>query len=160
MIDFGEIVILARKPEDGDRIDAATCYLFRAADGGECLVEGICRAREKPDLLAGDDGNGTRSESLEVARCGRIDLPARSEAAILLAQNFQDSSAHTGIETHFARRGVYSRLSWRMCVIMRNTAEVIEKSGKQFRGAGDLAKGKTVRLHRGNHDTWRPEQRQ
>src|SRR6516162_841741 len=50
LIDFGELVIRARKPEDVDRIDAATCYLFPAAAGGECLVESICRAREKPDL--------------------------------------------------------------------------------------------------------------
>ena len=60
LIDFGEIVIFCREPEDRDRGNAFGGELPGQVNGGECFVKGVKRAGEKPNLLAGDDRDRSR----------------------------------------------------------------------------------------------------
>jgi hypothetical protein len=71
LVYFGEIVVFAGKPEDGDvRAAASLGGVLGFADRGGGLEEGKERASEERDLLAGNDGGGALLEESNVIEDG------------------------------------------------------------------------------------------
>ena len=69
VIDLGDIVIVARDPEERyDRRPERGGETFGLPRGGECLVDRIQGAGEEPRLLAGDDDERSRFESVDRLR--------------------------------------------------------------------------------------------
>jgi len=71
LIDFGEVVVFAGQPEDGDVLAASGLGgVLRLADGGGGLEESEEGAAEQSDLLAGDDGGGSVLEAFNISPDG------------------------------------------------------------------------------------------
>ncbi len=60
VVDFGEVVILGRQPENGDRGNVLVVEVARETCGRQCFVNRVRRAREQADLLPGDYRHGAR----------------------------------------------------------------------------------------------------
>ena len=77
MIDLGEIVIFGREPENRDGVGAAARGFLSAPDDRDGFVKGVRRTGKETDLLAGDDGDGARCETVEIARGRGIEFAIR-----------------------------------------------------------------------------------
>jgi hypothetical protein len=66
MIYFGEIVVFSRQPEYGHSFEPARGETFRGSNGFEGFVKSVCWTSEQANLLAGDDGDRSVRETIEI----------------------------------------------------------------------------------------------
>jgi hypothetical protein len=66
VIHLGEIVVFGREPEYRDCLNPARGETFRGSNGFESFVKGVCRTAEKANLLAGDNGDRSIRETIEI----------------------------------------------------------------------------------------------
>ena len=129
-------MVLGGQPEHRHGVRSPLREPLRGADGRDRFVEGIGGPGEKSDLLAGDDGDGTRSEPIDI-------LPGRSIRAkepILIAQYLDKKAACGCVQANFAGRGLDSSLGRRMGIIGSYLLEILEKGRKKLGRIRDVAK--------------------
>ena len=92
VVDFGEVVVFAGEPEDGDGVTALGREFGGDADGGECFVERVSGAGEEAGLLAGNNGDGAHGKAVETAGDGGIG----AETLVHGAEGGDDGRAGSG----------------------------------------------------------------
>ena len=136
--DLGEVVVLGREPEDRNSVGAVARGFFRAADDRESFVKGVGRAGKESYLLAGDDGDGTRGQAIEIAGRDGIDLPPAPNCWFCSRRISTTARRTPGSRLHFARGGVNTSGRRRMRVIGRDAAKIVEKRGEKLGGVRDF----------------------
>ena len=85
-------MVFGGKPENRHGFDAAARGLASTAGGRNRFVKGVGRAGKDPHLLAGYNGDGASRQAIDIPFGRGI----RTEAPVLLAQDFCDTLAHLG----------------------------------------------------------------
>ena len=153
MIYFGEIVIFGGEPEDRNCVGAFLCDCVRPTESGDRFIDTVGGARKEADLLAGDDGDCSCGEAIEILGGFGRKLGAGGEARILFAQDFDDRAASFRVETDFFGGGENSRFRGRVAEVTLDAFEFFRESGEKLCGVRDFAKRQAVRFHGGGHDT-------
>src|SRR5581483_5079274 len=93
VIDFSEIVIFGREPENGNSIHSSRRRFFGKLDRGKRFVEREDRTAEKAYLLSGNYGGSTRPQTRDIFQ----DFRRRIPAAILAFKNGSHQLASFGV---------------------------------------------------------------
>jgi hypothetical protein len=149
-------VVPGGKPENGNGVEAATRDLVRPANGGDGFVQAEGWTGEERDLLARDNCDSPPGKTIEIARRGRVKGIPSAEKSILLAKDFHDAAANSGVQLDFAGCGCNTRGSLGMAKILCDAREILNKSGEELGRMRKVAKGNTVGLHRSGHNTRHP----
>ncbi len=70
VIDLFEVVILGGEPENGNGVDSLPREFGRKTRGSDRFVDAVGGAAEEAHLLAGDDGDRTVCEAVEIFERG------------------------------------------------------------------------------------------
>ena len=138
LVDFGEVVIFGREPEDGDGADAALRERPGEFDGGERFEDRIERSAEEADLLAGDDGDGV----------GLGEFVDRWVIRIRLAKSGDEGGAAvSGVDDLLGGLGVGFGIVGVVRVKALNAVESIKQVGEEARGSREFGVAYTVLFH-------------
>ena len=144
MVDFGEIVIFGREPEDGDRRNSGAVQLLRAVQGRGCFEERVQRSAEESDLLAGDDGDGAFAESPE----SFLSLLTHAEGGVLPLKNVGYAGTAPGIVLNQFRLVGQPASIRRAGVELGNILEMKKVIEKEPGGMRNGRVGNAARAHR------------
>ena len=145
MIHFGEIVVRGSQPEDGNRVNARRCGLFRQFDGSQSFIDSKHRAAEQADLLPRHDSNRASAQTGEVRESLRRSVPG----CVLAVENRADALPPRGIVLQRSGFRLQPFLEVRRVRVERLDARrVCEEVGEKTSRVRDLSEGQTLRFHR------------
>ena len=144
VIDFGEIVIVSRQPEDGYSVHSRLGCFFRKLYCRKSLIDRKCRSTENTNLLPRYNGDGAFAKAIQIPQSLRRNIPR-----LILAFENCGNAFSAGIVVGYPNGLFFHPL----CEIRGSGIkrldfggvgqEISEKAGRMW----DLRKRKTVRLH-------------
>src|SRR5437588_1470539 len=138
-------MVFRRQPENGHAIDAACTRFLRKFNGCQSLENTEQRASEKPDLLAGQDGGGSGTETFNVVES----LVGGVPILVLALEDRRHMITASAIIT-LVRCFVLEPFgeSRRARIEVASGGSISEEVSEKPRRVRNLSEGQTVRLHR------------